>query len=124
MAWKRRFRGGLLAAIGFMLSPLSWWNDLFINLPLAIAFAWVVSLFHKPAFDACVIIGYWLTNIIGLLLLHKGAVEIVSETDRKYSRKALLTDIGVSLAYTALIIALLKLGILKPVKTYFGPHSP
>src|SRR6185436_21097051 len=103
MAWKRRFRGGLLAAIGFMLSPLSWWNDLFVNLPLAIAFAWVVSFFYKPAFDACVIIGYWLTNIIGLLLLHKGAVEIVSETDRKYSRKALLTDIGVSLAYTALI---------------------
>ena len=124
MAWKRRFLGGLLAAIGFMLSPLSWWNDLFVNLPLAIAFAWVVSFFHKPAFDACVIIGYWLTNIVGLLLLHKGAVEIVSETDRKYSRKALLTDIGVSLAYTALIIALLKLGILKPVKTYFGPHSP
>jgi hypothetical protein len=124
MAWKQRFRGGLLAAIGFMLSPLSWWNDLVINLPLAIAFAWVVSFFYRPAFDACVIIGYWLTNIIGLLLMHKGAVKIVSETDRKYSRKALLTDIGVSLAYTALIVALLKLGILKPIKTYFANHPP
>ena len=27
-----------------MLSPLSWWNDLFVNVPLALVFAWLVSL--------------------------------------------------------------------------------
>jgi hypothetical protein len=34
-----------------MLSPLSWWNDLFVNLPLALVFAWLVGLFYKPAFE-------------------------------------------------------------------------
>ena len=46
-----------------MLSPLSWWNDLFVNVPLALAFAWIVSFFYKPAFEICVIVGYWLSNI-------------------------------------------------------------
>ena len=65
MAWKRKVTGGVLAMIGFMLSPLSWWNDLFVNVPLALAFAWLVSLFYKPAFAASLVIGYWLTNVLG-----------------------------------------------------------
>jgi hypothetical protein len=86
---------------------------------LAIAFAWVVTFFYKPAFEVSVIVGYWLTNIIGLLLMHKGVVKIVSANNGKYTRNAFLVDIGVSFAYTALIVALLKLGILKPIQTYF-----
>src|SRR5436190_24167442 len=73
MSWKRRFQGGLLGFIGFLLSPLSWWNDLVINVPLAIGFAWLVSLLHRPAFGPAVVVGYWLTNVIGLILMHKGA---------------------------------------------------
>jgi hypothetical protein len=45
MSWKRKSYGGVLGFIGFMLSPLSWWNDLFVNVPLAPAFAWTISLF-------------------------------------------------------------------------------
>ena len=29
----RRVAGGFLGFIGYMLSPLSWWNDLFVNVP-------------------------------------------------------------------------------------------
>ena len=119
MAWKRRFSGGLLAGIGFMLSPLSWWNDLFVNVPLAVAFAWVVSFFYRPAFEACVILGYWLTNVLGFILMHKGAQAMLSKEERKYSRRDLLRDFGISLLYTALILALLKLGVLKPIGNYF-----
>jgi hypothetical protein len=50
VAWKREIAGGTLALIGYMLSPLSWWNDMFINVPLALAFAWVISLFWPSAF--------------------------------------------------------------------------
>jgi len=32
--------------IGFMLSPLSWWNDAFVNIPLAIGFGWLEASFH------------------------------------------------------------------------------
>ena len=119
MAWKRKVSGGVLAVIGFMLSPLSWWNDLFVNVPLAVAFAWVVSFFHRPAFEACVVVGYWLSNVLGFVLMHKGAQKLISKEERRYSRRDLLRDLGISLLYTALILALLQLGVLKPLRNYF-----
>jgi len=122
MAWKRKVTGGALALIGFMLSPLSWWNDLFVNVPLALAFAWLVSWFYRPAFGASLVIGYWLTNILGFILMHKGAQKIVSETPPRYSRRHLLRDLGISLLYTALIVALVKLGILQPIQGYSKGH--
>jgi hypothetical protein len=118
-AWKRKLSGGFLAFVGFMLSPLSWWNDLFVNVPLALAFAWIVSFFYKPAFQASLIVGYWLTNVAGFFLMHKGAQQVVSGRKTKYTRRDLLRDVSVSLLYTALIVALVKLGILKPVTSYF-----
>src|SRR5262245_53781496 len=120
MAWKRKVQGGLLAIVGFMLSPLSWWNDLFVNVPLALAFAWIVSLFYKPAFDASVLIGYWLTNVLGFVLMHKGAQKVIGTEERRYSRKDLLRDVGISVMYTALIVVLIKIGVLKPIANYFG----
>ena len=119
MAWKRKVTGGFLAVAGYMLSPLSWWNDAFVNLPLALAFAWLVSVVYRPAFAVAWVVGYWLTNVVGLILLHKGAQQILSERKRKYSRRALLQDVGVSLAYTLLIVALIKFGVLQPVQNYF-----
>jgi hypothetical protein len=120
MAWKRKVHGGLLAVVGFMLSPLSWWNDLFVNVPLALAFAWIVSLFHKPAFNASLLIGYWLTNVLGFVLMHKGTQKVISSEEKPYSRKELARDIGISLLYTALILLLIKIGVLKPITAYFG----
>jgi hypothetical protein len=120
MAWKRKVTGGFVALVGFMLSPLSWWNDLFVNVPLAVGFAWLVSLFYKPAFAPSVILGYWLTNVLGFILLHKGSQQILSNELKKYSRRDLLKDIIVSLLYTLLIVALVKLEILKPLQSYFA----
>src|SRR5207237_3457873 len=104
MAWKGKVSGGILAVVGFMLSPLSWWNDLFVNVPLALAFAWLVSLFYKPAFEVSLVVGYWLTNVLGFVLMHKGAQKMVKEKEERYSRKDLLRDVGISLLYTALIV--------------------
>lgn len=124
MATKRKLTGGLLGVIGFMLSPLSWWNDAFVNLPLALGFAWLVS-FPCPAawrvvvFDAALIAGYWLTNVLGLVLLHKGARRLLAREEKADTRRELLKDLGVSLGYTALILVLLKLGVLKPIQGYF-----
>src|SRR5215831_13658511 len=101
MPWKRRITGGFLVVVGFMLSPLSWWNDLFVNVPLALAFAWVVSWFYRPAFEACLIVGYWLTNVLGFVLMHKGAQRMLTEKGR-YSRRDLVRDVGISLLYTGL----------------------
>lgn len=119
MAWKRKVSGGLLAAIGYMLSPLSWWNDMFVNVPLALVFAWVISLFWKAAFAPSLVVGYWLTNVLGFVLMHKGAQKMLSEKQRRYSRRDLLRNVGISLLYTGVIVALVKLGILQPIKDYF-----
>jgi hypothetical protein len=119
MAWKRKVTGGAMAVIGFVLSPLSWWNDLFVNVPLALAFAWMVSFFYRPAFEISLVAGYWLTNVLGLVLMQKGAEKVLSNQDKPYSRGALLRDVGISLLYTVLIVALVKVGVLKPIEGYF-----
>src|SRR5215475_7015796 len=105
MAWKRKVYGGVLGFIGFMLSPLSWWNDAVVNLPLALVFAWIVGIFYRPAsepdsaaFDTSVIVGYWLTNVLGFILMHKGAQAAFSKEEKKYSWRALAKDVAVSLA--------------------------
>src|SRR6266576_1363720 len=83
MRWKRKVHGGILGFIGFMLSPLSWWNDAFVNLPLALGFGWLVALVHRPAFEGGVIFGYWLTNVLGLVLLHKGVKEVTASAESR-----------------------------------------
>jgi hypothetical protein len=120
MAWKRKTIGGVVAFIGYMLSPLSWWNDLFVNVPLALLFAWLVAVFYKPAFGPSLILGYWLTNVAGFILLHKGAEQMFSNKNKKYSRRDLLRDILVSLLYTLIIVALVKFGVLKPIQNYIA----
>lgn len=124
MGWKRRVSGGIVGIIGYMLSPLSWWNDAFVNLPLALAFAWLVSAFFSAGwreayFQLCILLGYWLTNIIGLVLLQKGASQMMSGEKKPYTHRAFLKDVGISLAYTGVILLLVKLGVLKPIADYF-----
>jgi hypothetical protein len=119
MGWKRKVTGGVLALVGYMLSPLSWWNDMFVNVPLALAFAWLVSLVYKSAFAASLVVGYWLTNVVGFILLHKGGQQLLTEKHGRYTWRDLGRDVGISLLYTALIVALVEFGVLKPIQGYF-----
>jgi cadmium resistance protein CadD (predicted permease) len=119
---KRHFiSGSLLGLIGYLLSPLSWWNDWFLNIPLAYAGAWLVSLIWKHAFLPAFIGFYWATNIIGLIMLHKGIVKVVNRKheEKRYSRRALAKDIAVSLIYTAVIVILVRTGVIRPPGGYF-----
>jgi len=113
---KRKVTGGTVAFIGYMLSPLSWWNDLFVNWPIALVFAWAVSGFCKPAFTASLVLGYWLTNILGFVLMQKGGAKIISAEDLPYSRKCLCRDLAISVLYTLLIVALAKMGVIGPIQ--------
>jgi hypothetical protein len=124
MGWKRKTGGGLLGFIGFMLSPLSWWNDLFVNVPLAVGAASVVAWFHPPAFQAAAVTAYWLTNVLGFVLLHQGARQALGPAEIKISRRReLALDAAVSLAYTALILALVHWKVLQPMGDYFRRAS-
>jgi hypothetical protein len=127
MSSKRKISGGLLALIGFLLSPLSWWNDAFINLPIALVFGWLVSApfageLNTTIFRVAVVAGYWLTNVLGLVLLHKGTRELLARGGPAPSGN-LRRDILISLAYTLLIVVLIKFGVLKPFAAYFTPPN-
>jgi hypothetical protein len=116
---RRWIRGGILTFIGYLLSPLSWWNDIFINLPVAYAFAFPFGLISRKLFLPAMVFGYWLTNVAGLLLLHRG-VKNLAEGEKGVSRKrSFAQDILISLAYTSVVILLVKLGWLKFPLEYF-----
>ena len=112
---QRRIAGGFLGFVGFMLSPLSWWNDLFVNVPLAVAFGWLVALIRPSAFMAAAIVGYWLTNVLGFILMHKGAkLAMNRDTPAKPVWRRFLVDVGVSLLYTLFIVALVHFKWITP----------
>jgi hypothetical protein len=112
----KRARGSVLAAIGFVLSPLSWWNDLVVNVPLAYLFAWPFSAWDEQLYVPAFVLGYWLTNIVGLVLLHKGVAGVVS--DRRTSLK---WDLVMATGYSALIALVAYLGWLPSPTTFLGP---
>ncbi|MCX8014994.1 MAG: hypothetical protein N2748_03145 [candidate division WOR-3 bacterium] len=104
-------KGGILLTIGFLLSPLSWWNDTFINLPIAYLIGVLFGIISKRLFLPATVVGYWLTNIVGLILMHAGTQKIF--TNQGKAKNIILRQILISLAYTALIIVLVVLKILK-----------
>ena len=116
---KSKIRSGFLVTLGYWLSPLSFWNDLYINIPLAYLFALPFGLISKTYFLPAMIFGYWITNILGFILVHKGATDIVSKGNNRYTKKDLWKDLLFSILYTLLIVLLVKFGILNLPTEYF-----
>ncbi len=116
---KHRVAGGLLAVVGYILSPLSWWNDVVVNIPIACGFGFLFGLISESLFLPFMVLGYWLTNIIGLVLLHKGITTAVRRQPRPYRRRDLLKDLAVSVVYTLVIAALAWSGVVKLPMEYF-----
>ena len=113
---KTKIKGSVLAFIGYVLSPLSWWNDLYVNIPIAYVFALAFSFFDKSLFGPVLVVGYWLTNVAGFVLLHRGVTEMYGYNSKRGPlRSEILFDIFVSLGYTVLVVGLLSLGWLKPL---------
>lgn len=110
---RRLARGGLLATIGYILSPLSWWNDLFVNIPIAYGAASLVALVYPEAFAYSFAAFYLLTNILGFILMHRGAEDIAG---RSLGRRSTLYYIVISAAYTALVLLLAYIGVLPPLQ--------
>ena len=108
-----QLRALLLLAVGWLLSPLCWWNDLVINLPLAWGFARLLQLWHPEWFSAGLVIGYWLSNVLGVVLMQAGALTVFqSEEGEQNRRRDLLISLGTSTLYTVVLMVLVKTGIL------------
>ncbi|HEY9632595.1 MAG TPA: hypothetical protein V6D14_04260 [Coleofasciculaceae cyanobacterium] len=112
-AMLKKLRGGFLLVIGFLLSPLSFWNDLFFNLPIAYGFGYLCSLLSPDLLLPCSIIGYWISNIAGILLMQVGAVDVFQGQPKERNlKKELLTGLVSSFVYTLVIFALIQFKIL------------
>lgn len=110
-----KVRGGALFAIGFLLSPLCWWNDLIFNLPVAYGFGYLCSLFASNWLIPGTVVGYWLSNVIGVLLMQAGVLEIAQgkRTEQRNFKQELLTGVASSTLYTLVIVVLLQLKVLE-----------
>jgi len=109
----RRLGGGLLVVIGFLLSPLCWWNDLVINLPLAYGFGYLCNRFVQGWLLPGAIAGYWLSNLGGILLMQVGGNQMLQEnTEQKSFNKVLLSGIVTSSLFTVILLVLVHLQII------------
>lgn len=102
-----------LAIVGFILSPLSWWNDLAINVPLAYIMAWpigyLISLFAPVpyiAFLGLFVLMYWITNIIGFLMIHYG---LLVYKKQRITKKEIRGTVILTTAYSVLVILLIQI---------------
>lgn len=110
----KKIRGGFFLVIGYLLSPLSFWNDLFFNLPIAYFFGYLCSFLSPNLLFPCSIIGYWLSNIAGILLMQVGAIDVFQNQPKERNlKKELLMGLASSAVYTVVILALIQFKILQ-----------
>ncbi len=109
----KKLRGGFFLVLGYLLSPLCWWNDLLFNLPIAYFFGYVCSLLSPKLLLPCSIIGYWLSNVIGILLMQFGSKDILQKETKEHNlKKELFSGLISSTIYTLVILVLIQLKIL------------
>lgn len=109
----QKIKGGVLLTVGYLLSPLCWWNDLVINLPIAYGFGYVISLWHSEWFFPAAIAGYWLSNLVGIVLMQIGAKDMLQSTVKKRGfKQEIFSGVLTSTAYTVVIVALVYFHIL------------
>ncbi len=108
-----KVKGSILVTIGYVLSPLSWWNDPFVNLPIAYAIGLLFGRVSPRLFSPAMVVGYWLTNVVGLALLGAGSVRLAGSKRARSRRREILVNLAVSIAYTAVIVALIRFGVIR-----------
>lgn len=124
----RRASWGTLAVLGYILSPLSWWNDLWVNIPIAYAAANLAQVVNSRLFLATFITAYWATNILGLILMHVGIRGAATGKIPAFScqrqirpggnRAGTIWWLGISFGYTVIIAVLIHWNILRPLEGY------
>lgn len=110
---RQKIPGIVFVAVGYLLSPLCWWNDLVFNLPLAYGFGYICSLFRQDLLIPASFVGYWLSNIAGILLIQVGTFNVMEQQPKeRHLKKELLSGLVSSTVYTVIIVLLLHFHIL------------
>ncbi len=99
--------------IGWILSPFTFWNDSFVNIPISYICANIVIRYFRVDFLLTVLAFYWLTNALGILIMYASGKELVGK-GRHFVMEAVKLAFAIVL-YTAILIFLNKTGILRPI---------
>ncbi|MFM6189793.1 MAG: hypothetical protein ACKPEN_14015 [Planktothrix sp.] len=109
----KKWLGGILVFLGFMMSPLCWWNDLIFNLPIAYGFGFIFSKLSQDLFFPSSIFGYWLSNLAGILLMQYGAMNVVeSSSAERNLKKDLAMGVLSSTAFTLVMVVLVQSNVI------------
>ena len=108
----KKITSGIIGFVGFILSPVSWWNDLVVNFPLSYIMAAPFGLISRDLFLPMFIVSYWVTNILGLLLMHLGINGAIKESS-PVTRKELTKTIVFCVIYSLIITILVQTSVLK-----------
>ena len=117
--WIRKTISVTVGGIGYILSPLTWWNDAYVNIPIAYFTASLISRHGSRLFTISFVSAYWFTNVLGLVMLQYGGTTFFNKNAAKLDRRGMFDWLGWSLAYTLAIVLLCQLGIIKPLPEYF-----
>lgn len=108
-----RVAGGFVLIAGWLLSPMTWWNDWLINLPFAWFLATLSVQSDNKGFEFLFVFYYWLSNLLGLLMIYFGWR--IFRLKNRITRKELITSFFVSLLYSIMIIILIRFKIIGPM---------
>ena len=113
MSLLKKSKGTFLVGLGYLLSPLSWWNDLFFNLPIAYGFAYCLNWMFADAFFLLTVVGYWLSNILGILMMQWGTFDLFFEERQSNLKRDLVLGLAGSTLYTIVIVLLLYFNLIQ-----------
>jgi hypothetical protein len=102
----RLFKNGFLVGVGYLLSPLSWWNDLFFNFPIAWVFGYGFNYIHPGWLVPATVTGYWLSNVLGIVMMQWGATDWLKPEQPVATWRTLTMGIGASTLYTLVVLVL------------------
>jgi hypothetical protein len=117
-AWIQRAALVAVGAAGYLLSPLSWWNDPYVNLPIAYLAANVANRVDSRLFTPAMLGTYWVTNLLGFLLMHIAARGLARPSRLALDRRQTLYWLAIAFVYSIVVALLCHFGILRPVSGY------
>jgi hypothetical protein len=96
---------GIVGLIGYILSPASWWNDAFVNIPLSLGLAILAKKLLGTPLDLGFAAAYWATNILGVILM---AIGFQGVRDTRVSGRGLVFRLVAATIYTIVMVAILR----------------
>ena len=109
----KNFINRLVFFVGWVLSPFTFWNDAFVNIPLSYIAANLLLRIAHMSFVTAMLVCYWVSNVLGLAMMYasgRGLIKNGKDLARELA-KLLLT----MLLYSIVLILLERAGILRPI---------